>query len=85
MIVSDFLIGTVGLSVGSGLSIPGSAPVGVVCAGSFSFLSGISTLIASENISKVKIRFTKLRDWIHVITLIYERTLKKSIVDEETY
>ena len=45
MIVSESLIGPVGLAVSSGLSISGLAHVGKVCAGSISFLSSNSTLI----------------------------------------
>ena len=69
MIVSETLIGAVGLGVGSGLTISGLAPVGIMCASSISFLSSISTLITKEYFSKLKIRYTKLRDWIKVITL----------------
>ena len=48
MIVSETLIGSVGLGVGSGLTISRLAPVGIMCAGSISFLSSISTLITEE-------------------------------------
>ena len=77
MIVSEILKGVSGLCVGSGLTISGIAPVGMVTAGSISFLSSISTLITNEYFSKLKIRYTKLRDWINVTTLLYENTLKK--------
>ena len=36
-IVSEFLIGSVGLSVGSGLTVSGFAPIGFMCASSISF------------------------------------------------
>ena len=71
MIVSESLIGAVGLGVGSGLTISGLAPVVIMCAGSISILSSISTLITNEYISKLKIRFTKIGDWINEITLLY--------------
>ena len=48
MIASDILIGSVGLGVGSGLTMSGLAPVGIICASSFSFLSSVSTLITNE-------------------------------------
>ena len=48
MIVSEILIGVGGLSVGSGLTISGLAPVAVLTASSISFLSSISTLIINE-------------------------------------
>ena len=54
MIVSDILIGSVGLGFGSGLTLSGLAPVGIMCAGSISFSSSISTLITNEYISNLK-------------------------------
>ena len=83
MIVSVILIGTVGLSVGSGLIISGLTPVGIMRVGSISFLSSVSTLILNEYISKLKIRYTKLRNWIKVITLLYEKTLQQSMVEKK--
>ena len=47
MIVPEILIGSVGLGVGSGLTISGLAPVGIMTASSISFLSSISTLITN--------------------------------------
>ena len=83
MIVSEILIGVGGLSVGSGLTISGLAPVGLVTASSISFLTSITTLITNEYFSKLKIRYTKLPDWINVITLLYEKTLKQSMIDKK--
>ena len=40
---------------------------------STALLTSIAILITKEYISKLKIRFTKLRDWINVITLLYEK------------
>ena len=56
MIVSRTLIGSGGLGVGSGLTLSGIAPVGMLTASSISFLSSISTLITNEYFSKLKIR-----------------------------
>ena len=33
----------------------------------------------------MKIRYTKLRDWVNVITLLYEKTLKNSMVDKKIH
>ena len=82
MIVSEILIGVCGLTVGSGLTISGLAPVGITCAG-VSFLSSISTLIRNEYFTRIKIRYTKLRDWINVATVLYEQTLKESMIDKK--
>ena len=54
MIVSENLIGVGGLSVGSGLTISGISPIGMVTASIISFLSSISTLITNECFSKLK-------------------------------
>ena len=56
IIVSEILIGSVGLGVGSGLTVSRLPPVGFICASSISFLSNISTLITNEYFSKSKIR-----------------------------
>ena len=46
-------------------------------------LTSIAILITNEYISKLKRRYTKLGDWINVITLLYEKTLKQSMVDKK--
>ena len=81
--VSEILMSPVGLRVRSGLTVSGLAPVGNLCASSISFLSSIITLITKEYFSKLKIRSTKLRDWINVITLFHEKTLKIYMVDKK--
>ena len=54
--------------------------IGIVLTSSTALLTGIAILITNEHISKLKIRYTKLRDWINVITLKYEKTLKESMI-----
>ena len=56
---------------------------GIIFSSSTALLTSFAKLIFNENISKLKIRFTKLRDWIDVITLLYEKTLKTSTVDRK--
>ena len=46
-------------------------------------LTSFAVLITNEYFSKLKIRYTKLKDWINVITLLYEKTLKQSMVDKK--
>ena len=58
--------------------------VGIIASSSTAFLSSIAILITNEYISKLKIRYTKLRDWINVITLLYEKTLKQSMIDKKS-
>ena len=84
MIFSEILIGSVRLGVGSGLTLSGLDPVGIMCASTISFLFSTSTLIRNEDFSKLKFRSSKLRDWINVITLLYQSTLKQWMVDKKS-
>ena len=63
-----------------GLINPGA---GIFVSSSAALLTSIAILITNEYISKLKIRFTKLRDWINVVTLLYEKTLETSMVDKK--
>ena len=56
---------------------------GIIISSSTALLTSIAILITNEYISKLKIRYTKLRDWINVILLLYEKTLKQSMVDRK--
>ena len=82
LIISEILVGSAS-AVGSstmGLIIPGA---GIIISSSTALLTSIAILITNEYISKLKIRYTKLRDWINVITLLYEKTLKTSMIDNK--
>ena len=81
-IASKILIGTVELVVGSGLIASELAPVGIMCASSNTLLSSISSLITHECFSKLKTRCTKIQFWIIVITSLYVKILKQSMVDK---
>ena len=69
LIITEILVGA-GSAVGSstmGLINPGA---GIIISSSTALLTSIAILITNEYISKLKIRYTKLRDWINVITLL---------------
>ena len=74
--------------VGGGSTISSSTmglinpSVGIIATSSTAFLTSIAILITNEYISKLKTRYTKLRDSINVITLLYEKTLKESMIDK---
>ena len=74
------------ISIGSGSAIGTSTmslinpSKGLVLTSSSALLTSIAILITNDYISKLKIRYKKLRDWINVITLLYEKTLKESMV-----
>ena len=57
--------------------------IGIVLTSSTALLTSNAILITNEYSSKLKIRYTKLRDWINVMTLLYEKTFKESMTDEK--
>ena len=82
LITTKKLVGSVS-AVGSstmGLNNPGA---GIFISSSTALLTSIAISITNEYISKLKIRYTKLRDWINVITLPYDKALKQSMVDKK--
>ena len=82
LIITEILLGS-GSAIGSstmGLIKPGA---GIIVSSSTALLTSIAILITNKYISKLKTRYTKLRDWINVITLLYEKTLKQSMVDKK--
>ena len=81
-IITEVLIGS-GSAIGSstmGLINPG---LGIVISSNTALLTSIAIFLTNEYISKIKIRYTKLRDWINVITFLYEKTFKQSIIDKK--
>ena len=72
-----------GSAVGSSTMGLINPSVGIVISSSTAPLTSIAILITNEYISKTKIRYTKLKDWINVITLLYEKTLKQSMIDKK--
>ena len=67
--------------IGSGSANPTSTmtlikpSIGIVLTSSTALFTSIAILITNEYISKLKKRYTKLRDWINVNPLFYEKTL----------
>ena len=57
--------------------------IGIVLTSSTALLTSFATLVTKEYISKLKIRYTKIREWITAITLLYEKTRKTSMVDKK--
>ena len=82
LIITEILVGA-GSAVGSSTMSLINPGVGIIISSSTALLTSIAILITNEYISKLKIRYTKLRDWINVNTLLYEKTLKQSMVDKK--
>ena len=67
--ITEILVGSAS-AVGSstmGLTNPGA---GIIISINTALLTNIAISITNEYISKLKIRYTKLRAWINVITLL---------------
>ena len=82
LIITEILVGA-GSAVGSSSMALINPSAGIVISSTTALLTSIAILITNEYISKLKIRYTKLRDWINVITLLYEKTLKESMIDKK--
>ena len=82
LIITEILIGS-GTAIGTSTMSLVNPSIGIVLTSSTALLTSIAILITNEFISKLKLRYTKLRDWINVIPLLYEKTLKKSMVDKK--
>ena len=76
------LLGSTSTISSSTLSVsnPGVG-VGVIISSSLALLASVSILITNECFSKLKIRYTNLRDWMNVITILYDEAMKNSITD----
>ena len=81
LIITEILIGS-GSAISSSAMTMINPGAGVIISSSTALLTSIAILITNEYISKLKIRYTKLRDWINVITILYEKTLKESMIDK---
>ena len=82
LIITEILVGS-GSAIGSSAMSMINPGAGIIISSSTALLTSIAILITNEYISKLKIRYTKLRDWMNVITLLYEKTLKESMIDKK--
>ena len=57
--------------------------IGILLTSSTALVTSLAILITNEYNSKLKLRFTKLRDWIKFITIVYEKTLNQSLIDKK--
>ena len=81
LIVTEIMSGSASTISSStmGLINPGA---GIIISRSTALLTSIDILITNEIMSKLKIRYTKLPDWVNVITLLCDKTLKTSMIDK---
>ena len=81
LVISEILIGSRSAISTSTMSLINPS-IGIVLTSSTALLTSIAILITNEYISKLKLRYTKLRDWINFITILYEKTLCQSTIDK---
>ena len=74
--------------IGSGSAISTSTmsllkpSIGIMLNSSSTLLTTLANLITIAYINKLKLRYTKLWDWINFITILYEKTLNQSMVNK---
>ena len=67
LVITEILVGS-GSAIGSSAMSMINPGAGIIISSSTALLTSIAILITNEYISKLKIRYTKLRDWINVFT-----------------
>ena len=82
LIITEILVGS-GSAIGTSTMSLINPSIGIVLTSTTALLTSLAILITNEYISKLKLRYTKLRDWINFITILYEKTLNQSIIDKK--
>ena len=55
----------------------------ILIAGSSALITKIAILMTVEKISMTKLQDTTLGDWMNVVSLLYEKTLKQSMIEKK--
>ena len=82
MNITESLLGSKSAKTTSKMSL-NNPSIGIVLTSSSALLTSLAILITNGYISTFKLRYTKLRNWVNVIILLYEKTLKTSMVDKK--
>ena len=83
MKISEILKSSRRLAVETAQNLTGVAPAGFPIPGSTSFLASVAGIITIENFSKLKTRLTELQGSIKFISLLYEMSSNKSMVERK--
>ena len=59
--------------------------VGIVISSSTAWLTSIAIFFTNEYCSELKLRYTKLSDWINFITIPYEKTITQPMIDKKNH
>ena len=68
--ITEILVGTRSNNGSSTMGLI-NPRAGIILSSSTGFLTSIAILITNGYILKLKIKYTKLRDWMNVVTLFY--------------
>ena len=82
LFITEILMGS-GSAIGSSTMGLTNSGAGIIISSSTALLTIIAILITNEYITNLKVISTKLRKLINVITLLYENTLKQSLIDKK--
>ena len=83
LIITEILIGS-GSAISTSTMSLINPSIGIVLTSSTALLTSVAILITNEYVSKLKLQYTKLKDWINFITILYEKTLNQSMIDKKT-
>ena len=82
--ISETGVGVTGVTTVTSLSLTGDrTSIGVLFAVCTSFLTGVTTMITYGYFSKTKLRYTKTEASINMISILYEKTITKSMMDKK--
>ena len=82
IIITELLLGSVSAITTSTMSLIDPS-IGIVLPSSTALLTCIAILIMNEDISKLKLRHIGLWNWMNFNTILYEKTLNKSMIDKK--
>ena len=82
LIISEFLIGS-GSAISTSTMSLINPSIGIVLTSSTALLTSPAILITNGFLSKLNLRYTKLRDWMNFNTILYEKTLNQSVIDKK--
>ena len=82
LIITEILIGS-GSAISTSTMSLINPSIGILLTSSTALSTSLAILITNEYINKLKLRYTKLRDWIYFITILYETTLNQSMIDKK--
>ena len=81
LIITEILIGS-GSAISTSTVSLINPSIGIVVFSSTALLISLALLITNDYSSKIKLRYTKLRDCKNFITILYEKTINQSMIDK---